>query len=325
MNIWKPEVYHGARKKGKFFEGWFYKFVDKTAENVYAVIPGIFIAEDPEDSHSFIQVLDGQSHQASYHRFPVESFKASGDKLVINIEKNHFSDTNVELDITDDIRSITGSIKMDKLNPWPVSFFSPGAMGWYAFTPLMECYHGVVSLDHQINGNILVKGDQISFDEGRGYIEKDWGKSFPSAYVWIQSNHFHLPGTSLMVSVARIPWLTGDFRGFIIGFTLDGILYRFTTYTGARLRYLRLTDTHVSLEVTNRKFRLQVEAVLSEGGLLHAPYEMSMIRRVAETLRSQVHVRLEKFGNDGGRIIFGGTGNPAGLDVNGKLEEIVDG
>ncbi len=325
MSIWKPEVYHGTGKKRKFFEGWFYKFVDKTAEYVYAVIPGIFIADNPQDSHSFIQVLDGQSHQATYHRFSVESFSASADRLVINIGKNHFSDTSVKLDIADDLRPIKGKIKMDKLNPWPVSFFSPGAMGWYAFAPFMECYHGVVSLDHKIDGNLLVNGNQISFNKGRGYIEKDWGKSFPSAYVWIQSNHFQRPGTSLMVSVARIPWLTGDFRGFIIGFKLNGVLYRFTTYTGARLSHLRLTDTHVSLEVTNRRFRLQVEAVRAEGGLLHAPYEMSMIMRVAETLRSQVHVRLERLENGGGGIIFDGSGDPAGLDVNGKLEEIVYG
>ncbi|MCK7537696.1 MAG: tocopherol cyclase family protein [Marinilabiliales bacterium] len=30
------------------------------------------------------------------------------------------------------------------------------------------------------------------FSGGRGYIEKDWGHSFPSAYVWMQSNHFQL-------------------------------------------------------------------------------------------------------------------------------------
>ena len=34
------------------------------------------------------------------------------------------------------------------LDGWPVKVTSPGAMGPYAFVPFMECYHGVVSMDH---------------------------------------------------------------------------------------------------------------------------------------------------------------------------------
>ena len=27
-----------------------------------------------------------------------------------------------------------------------------GIMGWYRFVPFMQCYHGVVSLNHKLNG-----------------------------------------------------------------------------------------------------------------------------------------------------------------------------
>jgi len=32
-------------------------------------------------------------------------------------------------------------------------------------------------------------------------MEKDWGKSFPLYLIWLQSNHFDTPETSLMLSV----------------------------------------------------------------------------------------------------------------------------
>jgi hypothetical protein len=54
-------------------------------------------------------------------------------------------------------------------------------MGWYSFIPFMECKHGIVSANHKIKGKITVNNQIIDFDEGQGYIEKDWGTSFPEA------------------------------------------------------------------------------------------------------------------------------------------------
>ncbi|MCK7487611.1 MAG: tocopherol cyclase family protein [Bacillus subtilis] len=63
---------------------------------------------------------------------------------------------------------------------------------------------------------------EISFEHGRGYLEKDWGTSFPQGYVWLQTNHFTSPGTSLMASVARIPFLGFAFQGFLVNFVHAG-------------------------------------------------------------------------------------------------------
>ncbi|QII81181.1 hypothetical protein G7057_00970 [Jeotgalibaca arthritidis] len=41
---------------------------------------------------------------------------------------------------------------------------------------------------------------------GKGYIEKDWGRSFPKNYIWIQSNHFNDNQRSLFFSYAHIPY-----------------------------------------------------------------------------------------------------------------------
>ena len=97
----------------------------------------------------------------------------------------------------------------------------------------MECYHGVLSFDHTIQGELTIDGQAVDFSRGRGYIEKDWGKSFPSAWVWYQSNHFPQTGVCLTASIAVIPWLRSAFRGFIIGLWILGTLVRFASYTGA--------------------------------------------------------------------------------------------
>lgn len=320
--IWRPGAFQGAGQRAPYFEGWFFKLVT-SQKQVYAVIPGIHLAPDPSESHAFIQLLDGQTHRSSYHRFPLDSFRGSTRKLELQIGKNVFSENSLRLNIARDGREIHGKVEFQNLTPWPVRLTSPGIMGWYAFVPLMECYHGVLSFDHPLSGSLQIDGAPIVFDGGRGYIEKDWGKSFPSAYVWLQSNHFEKPGISLMTSVAQIPWLSGAFRGFLAGFWVDGKLYRLTTYTGAELHYLEITDQQVRLAISDKKCLLKIVAQRTQGAVLHAPYENQMIQRVSETLAATIAIEFSEIDKGHIRQLFKGTGQAAGLDVNGRLEEII--
>ena len=60
-----PAAYHGHGKRPPFFEGLYFKLVDRTGAHRYAVIPGIFLSDDPVQHHAFVQVLDlGRSRSA---------------------------------------------------------------------------------------------------------------------------------------------------------------------------------------------------------------------------------------------------------------------
>jgi hypothetical protein len=195
-------------------------------------------------------------------------------------------------------------------------------MGWYAWIPAMECYHGVVSLDHSIEGALQVNGQSLDFGGGRGYIEKDWGRAFPAAYIWFQTNHFEQPGTSLTASVAIIPWLRRSFPGFIVGLWHGGTLYRFATYTGARIEQLDITDERVTWTIADRKHRLSMTAARTEGGLLQAPTTVDMGRRIAETLSATVQVELARIQGRDSEPVFRDTGRHAGLEIVGDLARL---
>jgi hypothetical protein len=206
-------------------------------------------------------------------------------------------------------------------------------MGWYALVPFMECYHGVVSLDHALEGLLALDGAPVDFHGGRGYTEKDWGEAFPSAWIWFQSNHFARPGISLTGSVARIPWLRSSFRGFIVGLWHDDLLYRFATYTGALLERLEVTDETVSLVMTGAPLdgdktahRLEITAhrQAAGGDLLHAPVRSGMEPRVPESLTATVDVRLVRLDLHGEQVVFAGTGRNAGLEVGGELVGVLN-
>jgi hypothetical protein len=319
-----PERYHGfGRDRGPFFEGWYYKLIDASARERYAVIPGIFRGERPGEDHAFVQVLDGMSGRSSYHRYPVEAFEADEHAFSVRVDRSRFDAHSISLAVGGPERSVQGELRFSGQCPWPVRLTSPGIMGWYAWVPLMECYHGVVSLDHSIHGTLHVDGRPVAFDDGRGYIEKDWGKAFPSAYVWLQTNHFDVPGTSVTASVAMIPWVRRRFRGFIAGLWHAGTLHRFATYTGARIETLRIDDAQVTWSIRDRTKRLELRASRATGGLLHSPVRTQMHKRVDETLRSRVETRLCALEPRGERVIFEGVGESAGLEVHGDLDALL--
>jgi hypothetical protein len=322
---WRPEVYHGLGLKHNFFEGWYFKVVDASERHAWAVIPGVFLSESnrsKQESHAFIQTMDGQSGQTHYYRYSIKDFQASRTEFDVRIGPNRFRSDCFSLDIAQSEQSLKGELFFKGVTPWPVSLISPGIMGWYAFVPFMECYHGVLGLDHGIKGSLEIEGRKVDFTGGRGYIEKDWGRSFPRGWVWMQTNHFAEPGTSLTVSVARIPWLCTAFRGFIVGLWHQRRLYRFATYTGAKLVEAKINDSNVLLSLKDVRYQLRIEASRSRGGLLHEPSREGMVQRLSESLTSEILVHLSERGS--GREIFSGTGRHAGLEVGGEVNLIVD-
>ena len=320
-----PEAFHGKGKASPFFEGWYVKLVSANLSQRWAVIPGIFKGIDKADSNerqskdeAFIQVLDGSTGRSWFHSFDSSEFKAASDKFEVQIGNNFFSETEVRLDLP----QLQGTISITTpFVPWPVTLRSPGIMGWYGLVPFMECFHGIVSFGHQLEGALKVEGKEQSFSKGKGYIETDWGKGFPSGYIWMQTNHFDFNNeTSLIASCAIIPWIGKSFRGFIMGLMHEEKLYSWTTYNGAKELELRVDDTHVYWQVAGPDGTLDLKAERTRGGLLHAPLHKDMHRRVEETMDSTVEITLT---DNNGKQIVSGTGTAAALEIFGELEKLL--
>lgn len=317
-----PEAFHGQGKKHNFFEGWYIKLVSADKSQRWAVIPGIFRSLKSAGQNAdiaFVQVLDGQTGRSWFHEFKPEQFEASTHEFKVSVGDNHFDSHGVTLNLP----QLKGRIEFaTDIDPWPVTAKSPGIMGWYSMVPFMECFHGIVSFGHELSGVLDVEGQATQFGGGRGYIEKDWGRAFPSGYVWLQSNHFETaPDASLIASVAIIPWLASSFRGFIIGFKHSGKLHKWTTYSKSTEQLLSIDDSHVRWQVSGPDGRLELTAERVAGGLLHAPLREAMYRRVEETMKATIQVR--HFDKDG-HLIFEDDGTCASMEVFGDLDRLLE-
>ena len=313
--LFNPAQYHGWGRNKRYFEGWYYKVVSKAEDRAFAFIPGIAMNENGE-KQAFIQVLDGKKLTAEYHKFEAKEFHPEHGKFEIKISGSRFSIDKILLNLP----GIQGELNFLNLIRWPGKWYSPGIMGPYSFVPFMECYHGILSMDHSIEGQLIINNEKVDFTGGKGYMEKDWGKSFPSAYIWLQTNHFSQSGASLKASVAKIPWLGSSFTGFIAGLLVKGELFQFTTYNSTRLLKSFADKNKVELVMENKKYRLEIYAHRYSATELASPISGFMDGRISESMTDMVEVRLiDKLT---GETIFQDTGKNAGLEVAGNVSEI---
>ena len=313
--IFHPERYQGWGKFKKYFEGWYYKVVSADEKKAFAFIPGIAMDKQGK-KQAFIQVLDGKKQTAEYIRFPARNFFSSVDMYRTEIVRNIFTSDQMVLNL----ENIKGELQFSNTVPWPNHWYSPGIMGPYTFVPFMECYHGVLSMDHEVRGRLEMNNQVVDFSGGRGYIEKDWGHSFPSAYIWVQSNHFNKAGTSIKASVAKIPWLGSSFVGFIAGVYYNDKLLQFTTYNKTQLIQSKASEDTVELVMENKKYLLEILVHRSNATELASPVAGLMNGRISESMTSIIDVKVtDKISKE---IIFNETGRNTALEVAGDIDEI---
>jgi tocopherol cyclase len=313
--IYRPEIFQGHNKKVNYFEGWYFKIIDKKSDNIFAIIPGISISNDKNNSHAFIQVMDGKNATSEYFRFNFSDFNYSTEKFEIRIGNNFFSLNNLKLNINQDLKIIKADLKFFNLNFWPKSFLAPGTMGWYAFVPFMECYHSVLSMDHRIKGFANFGGKDIDFSKGRGYIEKDWGVSFPQGWIWLQSNHFNKESTSVMLSIAKIPWRGRHFIGFLCGLLQNKKFNIFATYNGSSIRLLQYSKDSVHVVLENKSYKITINANHQTSAMLLSPIFGAMDGRISESIDAIINIKLQQKINNEEELIYEGTGYSGGLEI----------
>jgi hypothetical protein len=327
IRLFHPQVYQGPKsfrhRKG-YFEGWYYKFVSEENRAI-AVIPGVSLTRN--DSYAFIQTINGDDGTTTYTKFPIEEVLFRYKPFSVSIGDNFFSYRKVNLG---DRIPVSGQVSIINPKKYKVNSLRPGIMGWYRYVPAMECYHGVVSTGHSLDGSLLYNGETHSLHNGKGYIEKDWGTSFPSSYIWMQSNNFKEKETSFMLSVAKIPWFGSSFKGFLGFLVLGDRTFSFSTYTGAELIIDSWGQRRVEITINGKGFlrknalsRDETIKVRAEGkavGELLAPATGLMDRRIGESINAELFVEY----SCKGEILFSGKTLNSGLELVGELKELVN-
>lgn len=305
-----PELFQGEKyldENKNYFEGWYFKNTNN--EEGISFIPGINI--DNKNKKSFIQVI---TNDTSYFvNYNIDDFKFNYKPFYIQIGNNNFSKEAINVDIRDDSQNIkiNGNIKYTNSKNIKTNILKPNIMGPFSYIPNMECNHAILSMENSISGYIDINNKKINFNNSKGYIEKDWGYSFPKSYIWCQGNNFQKSNASFMLSIADIPLKLIDFRGIICALIIDNQEFKFTTYNNAKIIQYDVTNNYLDITLKKANYYLNIKSTYNEGLKLSAPVKGKMEKDIFESICSAITLTLKKDNT----IIFSDTSLNCGIEV----------
>lgn len=270
--------FHGIKYKKNVFEGWYFKH--QKGEQSLAFIPSVMVDQNGRGT-AILQVLNNdQSWQFTY---PLCEFNSEEEQLSVRMDNSVFTERGCTLNVKEEGITITGRIEYG-----PLLMLDKDIMGPFRFLPKMECSHGIISLFHTCKGTIDINGDTINLDDGLGYIEMDWGKSFPRDYVWTQCSWKDETENSIVLAAARIPYLGLSFKGCIGCLLYNEKQVVLATYFGAKI--MQLSEDIVVIR--QKDLRLEVHCLKRRPVQLNAPDQGKLIHCIHESLSCTVHYRL---------------------------------
>lgn len=312
--IKNPEVFQGEKylKTNKsYFEGWYFKNVSD--KNGISFIPGINVDKDTNTNtkKAFIQVITNTS--SYYINYSIDDFKFSEKPFYIKIKNNIFSKEGIHIDIKDNSQNIKiyGDIKYLNNKNIKTSNINPNIMGPFSYIPFMECNHAILSMKNRAEGELFINDKIMKFESGTGYIEKDWGTSFPKGYIWCQGNNFKNKEVSFMMSIANIPFKLFEFTGLICDIIINDKEFKFTTYNNAKIINYSIDDNLLSIILKQKDYFLEVKSKFDKGLKLTAPVKGKMQKDIFETILANITVTL-RLKNE---IIFSDTSSNCGLEI----------
>lgn len=284
-----PEYYHGLPGRRPYFEGWYFRHTDGGGENTLSVIPGLMKCRSGQQ-YAFIQGVAGPGARSFFVRYPAQSFFCARDPFLVAVGDSRFSLEGVELHLEAPGIRLTGHAEYGPLNP------PARVMGPFAFMPGMQCSHGILSLHHDLTGHYSLNGAPVTLDGGWGYMEKDWGSAFPSAWVWLQAGTppGHREPVFLSCSAAAVPLAGRRMTGLIAILEAGGRQYRFATYNGGRVEGISREGGEITLLLSRGPWRLWITARAEAFAPLRAPGPGGMERVVHESVEGALRVRLSR-------------------------------
>ena len=262
--------FHDRGGRRPYFEGWYLKH--RGEEGGFAVIPAYH--RDRRGESASIQVVTRE--ESRMFTFPGSEFRAWADRFQVRVGENWFSREGIHLDLEEPGFSLRGDLRYG-----PFHGLESDIMGPFRYIPGLPCVHGVLSMEHQVDGEICLNGVPRLFHRGSGYVETDRGRSFPTRYLWTQCGWQERQRGSLMLSVARMP---PGFTGCIGEVFFAGKSWRLATYRGVRVE--RWSEDGAFLRQGD--LRLTVEVLEREPAELKAPASGTMDRVVRESLCARV-------------------------------------
>lgn len=268
-----------------YFEGFYFKLLNEQGD-IIIVIAGISISKKSE--YAFIQIASSLNKHTKLHKFSISLLENSKIGNGFKIENNKFSLDKIILNL--DIIQL--DITICNRNDWKSNFINPTIMGVLSFIPKVECKHDVLTMNSVVTGTVQFNNRVIKFDNGKGYIEKSWGKSFPDEYIWLHANQFSYKDLSVQFAIAKPKWMTFTPKVYI-GY----VLFHKTIHIGShRFSQVKVIRHKEEFYITIKKLTkiIYIHIKTKEPVKLLGPNNGEIRNMITEYLKSEIELIIVK-------------------------------
>jgi tocopherol cyclase len=331
--------YHWNSSERGFFEGWYFRLTLPKIGESFAFMYSI---EDPSGnaSHSggAAQIL-GIGEEYLWCAFPdVRKFWADKNQLGLG----HWGETNLAispqlLSIDEFDRQIThgyqvtatlhqGSLPIQNCR-WcyqtiPVygwgqpQQFQQSTAGLLSFLPIFEPGWQILMAHGLATGWIEWQGQRYEFDRVPAYSEKNWGRSFPEKWFWINCNSFEDSiGLALTAGGGKrkVLWMTEEVG--MIGIHYRGKFYEFVPWN-SQIDWQVQPWGEWRMQASNQDFQVELTGTTDLAGtMVRTPTAQGLSICCRDTLKGRLKLDLR---TRQGEPIMTATSSLAGLEVGGS-------
>jgi tocopherol cyclase len=318
--------YHWNCGSGRFFEGWYYRVTLPKINQSFAFMYAI---DDPQGGSRFsggsVQVLGIDDRYLRRILPNFQDFYASRDHLDLNHwnlkgEGYAASDRHNQGKIYDPMQNITCT--------WhyriePVAPQTNGAtMGWMSYLPVFEPGWQILTIQGWGSG-FVTWGDRLyQFQNAPVYAEKNWGRSFPEQWFWMQCNAFECdqdPNFSLITAGGKRQTLEISSEVAMVSIYFEGELYRFMPDNSEIYCEIKpwgsweIRGYMFNTQGKQQRVEIRGETDLT-GTEIMIPTAEGLKFACRDTALGKIRVRL----NLNGRTIYAQS-NQAALEVGGRI------
>jgi tocopherol cyclase len=343
-------AYHWDGYSPNFFEGWYFRLSLPAINDSFAFMYSI---EDPasgSQATSAAQVL-APGDQHSCRIFPnAQGFWASKDYLGLRHWSDHNFATTPQLLSAADFEQrvtegyqVTATLHQGVLNipgqatpcRWcyrtvPVYGWGNTAgrqkstAGWLSALPIFEPGWQILMAQGLATGWIEYQGDRYEFTDAPAYSEKNWGRSFPQKWFWINCNYFaDEPELAITAGGGRRSVLGRMEEVAMIGMHYRGQFYEFVPWN-SQIHWQIDPWGKWQMQATNQNFTIELVGTTDlPGTMVQVPTANGLVSCCRDTTRGLLSLILrdrcaDTSSNRQGSIIVSAQSSLTGLEIGGS-------
>jgi hypothetical protein len=168
------------------------------------------------------------------------------------------------------------------------------SMGYNYFLPNLPCYHAVLNTGHLVSGEIKQKNERFIIKNELGYLEKNWGTSFPETYYWLHAVDPNDPQVSILFSRAEIEWIGKKFIRHLGHLRFDEKEVDIRSLKNVTVSILSSCKDKHEIRIASKTLQMEISITHNNKVRFKGPFNGKLSRDIIHFPDSIIQIRLSE-------------------------------